>query len=235
MAGERMGYMTVVPSVPPGVAAENALVHAGDYISLKNYNRCSVVMQMGSTVVTTRTLRIQQARNVAGAGAKALTFEAIWRTGARLNFDPTTRNALAFVVGEVVTGAGGGTGVIHQIHADHLIIHTWNGVAFVASELITGAAGATANLLAAGFYVHEDILCRDELPAAVNTFVAPAVPGMTYVVEIAASMLDVSEGFDCILADISAVGGADDTGRSVTYILSEPRYANEPMETAIYD
>lgn len=235
MNGERMGYFTVVPSVPPGDAAANALVHAGDYVSMKNYNRCSVVMQIGSAAVSTRTLRLQQATNVAGAGAAALNFEAVWRTGARLYFDPTTRNATDYVVGEVVTGAGAGTGVIHEIHADHLVIHTWNGTVFVAGEVITGAAGATANLLAAGFYVDEDILCRQELPAAVNTFVAPAVANMTYVIEIKAADLNVTGGFDCVLADISAVGGADDTARSVNYIMSEPRYKNEPMETAIYD
>ena len=235
MTGERMGYFTVVPSVPPGDAAANALIHAGDYVSLKNYNRCSVVLQIGDAAVTTRTIRIQQARNVAGVGAKALNFEAVWRTGAKLYFDPTTRNALDFVVGEVVTGNGAGTAVIHEIHADHLVVHTWNGTAFVAGELITGAGGGTANLIAAGFFVDEDILCREVQVAAANIFVAPAVANMTYVFEFAGADLDVSGGFDCLLADISAVGAADDTARSVTYILSEPRYKNEPMETAIYD
>lgn len=231
--GERMGYLTVVPSVPPGTAAENALVHAGDWVSLKNYNRCSVVMRIG-TSVTTRTLRLQQATNVAGAGAAALNFTAVWRTGFRLYFDPTTRNAIDYVVGEVVTGAGAGTGVIHSIHGDHLVCHTHNGTVFVASEVITGAAGGTANLLAANFYVDEDILCRETV-AAGNTFVAPAVSDKTYVIEIKASDLNVTNGFDCVLADISAVGAADDTARSVEYILSGARFKQEPMETAIYD
>jgi hypothetical protein len=233
MTGERMGYFTIVPSVPPGTAAQNALVHGGDWVSLKNYNRCSVVLRIGAAV-TTRTLRIQQATNVAGAGVKALNFEALWRTGARLCFDSASRNEINYVVGEAVTGAGGGSGVIHSIHADHLVIHTHNGIAFVAGEVITGAAGATANLLAAGFYVDEDILCRQKLPAAVNTFVAPAVSNKTYVFEFAAEDLDAAGGFSCLLADISAVGAADDTARSVEYILSQPRYKNEPMETAIY-
>lgn len=229
-----MGYLTVVPSVPPGTAAQNALVHAGDYINLKDWNRCSVVLRMGSTVVTTRTLRIQQATNVAGAGVKALNFEAVWRTGCRVYFNPATRNAIAFVLGEVVTGAGGATGAIHAIHGDHLVLHTRNAIAFVAAELITGAGGATANLLAAAMEVDEDILCRQVLPAAVNTFVAPAVANKTYVIEFSAADLDADNGFTCLLADISAVGGADDTGRSVNYILSGPRYAGEPMNTAIY-
>lgn len=235
MNGERMGYFTVVPSVPPGDAAANALIHGGDWVSLKNYNRCSVVLQIGSAALSTRTLRTQQATSVAGAGAKALNFQALWRTGARLYFDPSTRNNIAFVVGETVTGNGAGTAVIHEIHADHFVVHTWNGTAFVAGEVVTGTAGGTANLLAAGFWVDEDILCRQELVAATNTFAAPAVANKTYVFEFAAADLDVSAGFDCLLADISAVGAADDTARSVTYILSQPRYKNEPMETAIYD
>jgi len=234
MTGERMGYFTVVPSVPPGNGAANVAVHAGDYVSLKNYNRCSVVLQIGPAI-STRTLRIQQATSVAGTGAKALNFQALRRTGARLYFDPATRNTIDFVVGETVTGNGAGTAVIHEIHADHLVVHTWNGTAFVAGEVVTGDAGGTANLLAVGFWVDEDILCRQELAMAVNTFVAPAVANMTYVFEFAAADLDVSAGYDCLLADISAVGGADDTARSVTYILSQPRYKNEPMETAIYD
>ena len=231
--GERMGYFTVVPSVPPGDAAANALVHAGDWVSLKNYNRCSVVMRVG-TAVTTRTLRLQQATNVAGAGAAALNFTHVWRTGFRLYFDPTTGNATDFVVGEAVTGAGAGAGVIHSIHGDHLVCHTHNGTVFVASELITGAAGATANLLAANFYVDEDILVRQTV-AAGNTFVAPAVSDKTYVIEFNAADLNVPAGYDCILADISAVGAADDTARSVEYIMSGARYKEEPMKTAIRD
>jgi len=233
--GERMGLFTVVPSVPPGDAAANALVHAGDWVSLKNYNRCSVVLQIGDAAVSTRTLRLQQATSVAGAGAKALPFSAVWRTGARLYFDPATV-AGTFQVGEEVAGANG-VAVIHSIHADHFVVHSVDETAgaFVAGETVTGGtSGATADLTAAGFLVDEDILVRTEV-AAGNTFVAPAVPNRTYVVEIAAPMLDVNEGYDCILADISAVGGADDTARSVTYILSEPRYKQDPMESAIYD
>ena len=233
-SGERMGYFTIVPSVPPGNAAANALVHAGDYVSLKNYERCSVVLKIG-TAITTRTLRIRQATNVAGAGVKALNFAAIWRTGARLYFDPDTL-AGAYQVGEAVVGAGGGSGTIHSIHADHLVIHTHNGIAYVASEVITGAvSGATADLIGASFYVDEDILCREELAAPANTFVAPAVSNKVYVGEFKGADLDVTNGYDCVLADIFAVGAADDTARSVDYILSQPRYANEPMETAIYD
>lgn len=230
MTGERMGYFTVVPSVRPDIHAAPV---AGDWISLKNYQRCSIVLNVGDTAANAPTLRLQQATNVAGTGAAPLLFSAVWRTGARLYFDPTTVVG-TFLPGEAVMGAGGGSGVIHSIHADHFVVHTYNNVAYVAGEVITGAiSGATANLAAAGFFIDEDILCRHVQSAAASTFAAPAVANKLYVVEIDASMLAVNNGYDCLMADISALAGACDL--SVTYILSQPRYKNEPMETAIYD
>lgn len=230
MTGERMGYFTVVPSVRPDIHAAPA---AGDWISLKNYQRCSVILNVGNTAGNAPTLRLQQALDVAGNGAAPLLFEAVWRTGARLYFDPATVVG-TFLPGEAVVGAGAGSSVIHSIHADHFVVHTYNNTVYVAGELITGAiSGATANLVAAGFFVDEDILCRQTQVAPAATFAAPAVANKLYVVEIDASMLNVNNGYDCLMADISVLAGACDL--SVTYILSQPRYKNEPMETAIYD
>ena len=191
------------------------------------------MLEIGAAAGATQTLRLQQATNVAGAGAQALNVEAIWRSGARLYFDPATLSG-SFQVGETVTGAGAGSAVIHSIHADHLVVHTYNGTVFVADEVLTGGtSGATANATSADFYMDTDILCREELVAPADTFVAPAVANQVYAVEIKGSDLDMEDGYHCIQADISAVGAAVDTDKSVTYFLGKARYKNEPMQSVL--
>ena len=229
MTGERLGYMTVVPSVQP---VTSGVVHAGTWISMKNYERVTCVMQIGATAGDTQTLRLRQATTLAGAGAAALNFEAVYRTGARLYFDPATRVG-DYVVGEVVTGAGAGASTIAAIYNDHLLVYAWNNTVYVANEVITGAGGATANLVAANFFMDQDTMVRVELPAAIDTVEAPADINKQYAVDIKTSDLNVNGGYDCIQADISAVGGAGNTDKSVFYILSQPRYAGMPQQTVL--
>ncbi len=202
-------------------------VAAGRWISLRNYERVSVELVIG-VAGATQTLRLRQATNIAGAGAAALNFEAIWRSGARLFFNPATLVG-RFQVGETITGAGAGSAVIHSIHSDHVVVHTYNGTVFVAAEVLTGGTGgATANAAAANFWVDTDILCRQELAAPASTFVAPAVANQTYTIEIAGADLNVNNEYSCIQADISAVGAAVNTGKSVKYLPVGSRYKNEP-------
>ncbi|MFA7462327.1 MAG: hypothetical protein WCY59_04180 [Anaerovoracaceae bacterium] len=229
MSGEIMGYATLVQSLPP--AARTAAT-TGTYISLKNYPRCGIVLNVGATAgLGTATLRVRQATSVAGAGAASLNFNAVWRTGARLYFTPSTLTG-TFQVGEAVTGAGGGAGVIHSIHADHLVIRNFNNTAFVASELITGGtSGATANLTATNFYGDDDILVRQELAAATNQFNFPTIANKIYVVDIDASTLDVNNGYDCIEAGCATVGAT--ATFSITYLLGNARYKGEPMESVV--
>lgn len=50
----------------------------GDWVSLKNYGRCAIVLfKAAGTAGDDPTLTLQQATDVAGAGAKNLTFERI--------------------------------------------------------------------------------------------------------------------------------------------------------------
>ena len=225
-----MGYLHVVPSVFP-VTSDG--VAAGRWICLKDYERVSVVLTMGAAAGATQTLRLRQARDTNGTGASALNFEAVWLQGARLNLRPNTLDG-RYQVGETVTGANGGSAVVHSVHADHLIVHTHNGTAFVAEEEVTGGtSGATADLLAAGFFVDSDILCREKLVAPTDTFEAPAVANQVYAVEIKGADLDTNNDYDCIQADISAVGAAVDTAKAVSYVLGHARYKNEPMLSAV--
>lgn len=53
---------------------------------------------------------------------------------------------------------------------------------------------------------------------------------LIYVVEIDASDLDTAKGFNCVRV---GTGDATSATVSVVYILSEPRYATNPLPTAI--
>lgn len=57
----------------------SAGANAGDWVSLKNYHRLAVVLFKGAgTAGDDPTLTLQQATDVAGTGAKALTFTTVW-------------------------------------------------------------------------------------------------------------------------------------------------------------
>ena len=72
---------TLVPAVLP--ADYNGQANDGDWISLKNYARVAVVYFSGDgTAASDPTLTIEQATDVAGAGAKGLNFTTIYRKQA---------------------------------------------------------------------------------------------------------------------------------------------------------
>jgi len=198
----------------------------GDYVCLKNYGHAAVNISIGVTTGTC-AITLLQATSVAGAGSKSLGFAKYWMTGTKLKIKSKTGN---FTVGETVSGAGGGSGVVFKDNGDHLLLYTVNATAFVDGETVTGAS-SLFTAVADGIGVEEDIL----LPctATSDTFTIPAVSARKYVIEIDANTLDMDNDYDCVavyFADATAgcIGGAD-------YILCEPRYSGEPMPTAIYD
>lgn len=214
----------IVPAIWP--CDLNTADNPGDYVSMKNYKHLTVyifVKTMGATSAVT----MKQATDVAGTGEKALSYTEYWMTGAKWRF--TGRSATNFSVGETVTGAGGASGVVSEIGADYLLVYTVNATAVVDGETLTGGtSGATATANGAG--INEDILLRTTCS---DTFTIPAVVLRSYVIEIEASQLDTSNGFDCVRVQVEDPGTAG-LGAAV-YVLSEPRYKGVPMETAIYD
>lgn len=74
----------VVPAILPiDVAAGNQI---GDYVSLKNYNRCEIkFVKNAGTAGQDPTIALYQATAVAGTGAKALNFTTIYRKQAATN------------------------------------------------------------------------------------------------------------------------------------------------------
>ena len=62
----------VVPQDINGVAVD------GDWLSLKNYRRLQIILQQGAWAGGTPAVTLEQATDVAGAGAKALSFTERW-------------------------------------------------------------------------------------------------------------------------------------------------------------
>lgn len=211
-----------VPAIWPVDLTSGA--NAGDYISLKNALQVAIDISIGVTTGTA-VVTLNQAKNVAASGAKALAFTKYWMSGAKLKYTAPTGT---FTVGETVTGAGGASGVVYKDTGSALYLYTVNATAFVNGETITGGTSAiTAS--ADGIGIDEDVM----LPCTcASTFTIPAVSNRKYWIEIDPSSLDVANGFDCIMVNIAqagagCIGGAD--------YLIEPKYSNLPMDTAIYN
>ncbi len=216
----------IVPAVWP--IDLNTGANPGDYVSMKNYNKCLVSISL-RTAAGTAAVTLVQAKNVAATGAKALAFTRYYMTGIKLNY---TSPSAPFDVGEVVNGTGGGQGTVFKDTGSYLLLYTVNATAFVNAEVLTGVtSGSTATC--SGTNTHEDILLPVDLAAGVNTFTMPAVANRKYLIPIDASMLDADNDYDCVRVHIAqataaGIGAAE-------YILMEPRYAEEPMPSAIYD
>ncbi len=197
--------------------------NTGDVISMKNYGHCDVHIDVG---VTTGTAAVTLRKGVSVSScATSLSFTRAFMTGVKIKY--TARTA-TFTIGETVTGAGGASIVVYKDNGDYLLGYTVNATAFVDAETITGAtSGSTAT--ANGIGVDEDIL----LPFTVtsDTFTIPAVSARSYVIPVDSNML--GDGYDCMGVYIAqATAGCI---AEAYYILTDPRHAGTPMQTAIYD
>ena len=73
----------------PAVSLDGG-ANAGDWLSLKNARRVAVVFRSGiGTAGDDPTLTVEQAQDVAGTGAKALTFTEIFRKQAATSLAAT--------------------------------------------------------------------------------------------------------------------------------------------------
>lgn len=218
-----MGLMTILPSIHP-VDSATAPV-AGTYISLKAHQRCTVMVSLGVVAAGTVTIQLQQATNVAAAGVKNLNFTHVWRMGGKVYHGAITGT---FQVGEIVTGVGSGaTGLIHETHNGYMTIYEISGV-FAIADVLTGTTSlATATATTA--MTEYGLNCRVPMAAAAAT-IALTIPDETYEIEIEGSDLDVNNGFDCMVAQVSASGGANLV--AISYLLSKARYKEEPQKSA---
>ena len=212
----------IVPAIWP--VDLNTGANAGDFISMKNYGKCLIVIQIGVSGGTI-AVTLDKSADVSG-GTTTLAFTKYYRTGQKLKI--TNKNGL-FTVGETITGGtSGATGVVKISANDHLWLHTVTATAFSDAETITGGtSGYTATV--DGTAVNEDILLEDT--ATSNTFTIPAVSNRIYAIPIDAEALGA--GYDCIQLDLAQASGQ--TFGGAFYLMLEPRNSRMPMDTAIYD
>jgi len=212
-----------VPGVTPIDLSGGPL--AGDFVSMKNYEHCDVVIMIGATAGATCAVTMDKAAAVTG-DTVTLAFTKYYSTGFRLDYSGANGS---FSVGETITGDGGGTGVVYQDNGDHLIMHTFNGTTFVDGETITGGT-SLKTAKASGIQKNEDILVPRT--AESDTFTIPATANRTYVIPVDADML--GDGYDCFQVDLGDAAAAQTDGVAI-YVMSGPKYNGEIPETAIYD
>lgn len=219
-----MGGLVRIASIVPQSCAAAV---AGDYISLKNLQKMVVLVTLGA-ITTSVTVRLRQAIAVAGTGVKALLIYAVWRKGAKLSMGTVVG---AFAVGETITGGtSGATGIIYSINTSELVIHTITGT-FAAAETITGGtSGATAVVSAA--ITENGLKMRVPLATPASTVVLTN-DNETYEIEVEPSDLDVANDFDCVVADVSAVGGGAGLA-AITYI-GKALYTEDPQKSLLID
>lgn len=200
---------------------DGALV--ADVISMKNYNQADIWLMIGS-VTKAGAVTLQQGTAV-GSAATALSFANYYSTGFVLKYDGASVSTPA-AAGETVTGAGGGIGYVYKDLGDRVICYAFNGTTYVDNEVLTFSGGKTA--VADGIQINEDIMVPRT--ASSNTFDAAAVANKMYCIPVHGSML--TDGYDCVELNVADM---DTTLVAAWAILSEPRYAADVPETAIYD
>ncbi len=156
---ELMGIETaILPKDTTGAA------QVGDYVSLKNYQHCTIIIQQGAWAGGTSAVTLEQATDVSNSlsDSKALAFTKRWTK----------------------------VGV--------------TGTTFVETAVVS------------------------------NTFNLPAVANTINVIEVDADMLDVTNGFDCLVLKTASPGANADL-ISATYILHGARYPQAVMLDAKTD
>ncbi len=213
--------------VPLTFPADHAGTLVSDIINLKNYSQAEVYIMKGAVFTKTAAVTMQQGNSVATA-ATALGFTRYYETGMMLDYDGASTGVAAASL-ETAQGAGGADMTILE-DTGKTLIGWWDDVtAFVNDEVLTFSGGKTA--VVDGIRYNEDIL----LPkvAVANTFNITQVLDINkiFMIPITSSML--ADGMDCIelnIADMDSV-----TVLAAFAILSQPRYAGLPMQSAIYD
>ena len=215
--------------VPLTFPVDHAATLVSDIISLKNYHQAEVYLMTGGTFVKTAAVTMQQG-NAVNSAATALGFTRYYETGMMLDYDGASTGVAAASL-ETAQGAGGADMTILE-DTGKTLIGWWDDVtAFVNNEVLTFSGGKTA--VVDGIRYNEDIILPKALTAGVNTFNITQVLDVNkiFMIPINSSML--ADGMDCIelnIADMDSV-----TVLAAWAILSQPRYAGLPMQTAIYD
>ena len=119
----------------------------GDYVNLKHYRRCAIILQSGAWAGGTAAVTLNQATSAAGGSAKALAFTRYWLYTALTSDDPvlTTVTSNTFNI-----TAANKTHVI-EVHVNDLDINN----NFYWLNVATATPGANADLLVGNYYLYD--------------------------------------------------------------------------------
>lgn len=127
----------IVTGCPPALLASTA--GDGDYVSLKGYKNCTIVLSiLNATTVTGGAVTLLQATSVAGGSAKALSFSTALR-----NIDCAASDALAaFAVSSdtFTTDATNSKQLLYVIDVDASSLDQANGFDCIRIDVASSAA-----------------------------------------------------------------------------------------------
>lgn len=126
----------VVPINTTGAAQD------GDWVSLKNYQHLTIVIQQGAWAGGTPAVTLEQATTVAGGSAKALAFTSYW-AGTALTDDNYAETAVSSNTYNLANAANG----VNIIEVDSDDLDQDNG--FDCIRVRIASPGANADLISA--------------------------------------------------------------------------------------
>jgi len=201
-----------------------------DIVCLKGYEMAEFWIITGAAVTATAAVTMFQGTSVATA-ATALGFTRYFDSGCRLAYDGGSVDTPA-AAGETAIGASAASGYVYQDAGGKTGVVTLYGrdeTAYVDNEVLTFSGGKTA--VVNGVLYDEDIM----IPRAAtgNTFDITLVhdANRRFMVPISASMLTPPN--DCVALTIGDPGTP--SLMCCFVVLTECRYANMPMPSAIYN
>lgn len=140
----------VVGILPADLTADKV----GDYVSLENYKHCTIIfVKDPGTAAQDPTLKLYQATAVAGTGAKALSFDTIYRKQAATNleavgtFTKTTQTAAA----TYTEGSSGEESLLWVVEIDADQLDVDNGFDCIRADI--GSGGSTVGEYGTVLYI----------------------------------------------------------------------------------
>ena len=198
-----------------------------DIVCMKGYDMAEFWIITGAAVTASAAVTMFQGTTVATA-ATALAFTRYFDSGCMLKYDGASTQTPA-AVAETATGAAAAVGTIYQDRNGLLVLYNRNETAYVDNEVLTFSGGKTA--VVDGTLFNEDIM--GPRTATANTFTITLVhdANRRFMVPISSSMLTAPN--DCVALTIGDPGTP--SLMCCFVVLTSSRFANMPMQSAIYD
>lgn len=125
----------------------NAAAQTGDWVHMREYRRCQIILSTGAWAGGTAAVTLNQAKTNAGGSSKALAFTRYWLSTALTTDIPT----LTTVVANTFNLSAANKIAVIEVHVNDLDVA--NGFYYV--NVATASPGANADLVC-GIYVLYD-------------------------------------------------------------------------------